>query len=335
VDAEGVALWSEDEAVLGRVRAIVKDSSSRDGALVVTSQRWLEALETMIAVADPNDLRMLRAAAVLADGSFNAWRACGVHAFQLRCRTPWLPPLVNRGGFRPYFQPIVNVDTGGILGYESLVRAEVDGRLMNGGEIIDAARAHNALFQLDEQARVDAVRIGMPKLIEREHLFVNFLPMTVRNPSVCLASVWDAAKSVNADLTRLVFEVVESEAFPDLKHLRAILDEFRQRGSKVALDDLGTGNSALTYIDELAPDYIKLAKGLIPEQPRQDDLLLVRGLVDHAHLRGIRVIAEGIETERQFHAVQSLDIDYIQGWLVGKPEAEPRRDLGMERLRAA
>jgi len=159
--------------------------------------------------------------------------------------------------------------------------------------------------------------------------------MTVREPVAAFAPVWEAAEAVGADVRRLVFEVVESEAFPDIGHLRRMLDELRSRGTKVALDDLGTGNSALTYIDELAPDFIKLAKGLIPEHPKQDDLLLVRGLVDHAHLRGIRVIAEGIETQRQFHAVQSLDVDYIQGWLVGKAEATPRRDLGMDRLRAA
>lgn len=314
---------------------IVGSAVPYDGAIVVDGSGWLDSIETLIAQADPADVRGLRAAAIAEDGSFNAWRACGIEAFRLRCRTPWLPTLINGGGLRPFFQPIVSVGSETILGYESLVRADVDGRLRSGGEIVDAARAHNALFQLDEMARVDAVRIGMPKLREHEHLFVNFLPLTVREPSVCFAPVWEAARAVKADLSKLVFEVVESEAFPDLKHLRAILEEFRSQGSKVALDDLGTGNSALTYIDQLAPDYIKLAKGLIPEQPRQEDLLLVRGLVDHAHLRGIRVIAEGIETERQFHAVQSIDVDYIQGWLVGKPEAEPQRDLGMQRLRAA
>ncbi|MFZ4576053.1 MAG: EAL domain-containing protein [Phycisphaerales bacterium] len=335
-NAKGVALWADDPLLLGRI-AIRADVNPRlfNGAVVLDGDNWPRRLETLLESLSAPERQLLRAAAVDDQGAYNPWKSLGLDPFRYKMATDWFPDLVNGAGLTPFYQPIVRVETAKVLGFEALIRGTVEGELKAGGDIIDTARAHNALSQLDEHARVVAVSEGVPRLEPDEKLFVNFLPLTIRDPRTAFDSVWEALRAAGAEPSCLVFEVVESEAFPDLKVLKSIVEEIRGRGSKVALDDLGTGNAALVYVDELVPDYIKLAKGLIPDYPHQRDLLLVRGLVDHAHLRGIQVIAEGMETVRQWQAVVSLEIDFVQGWLVGKADAVPRRDLGVERLLAA
>jgi EAL domain-containing protein (putative c-di-GMP-specific phosphodiesterase class I) len=224
---------------------------------------------------------------------------------------------------------------GSTFGFEALARAEVDGQLKNGGDLVDAARAHSALFQFDQIARTHAIRSCGPKLQGDEKLFVNFLPMVIYDPKICLRTCREAATEAGVDLSSLVFEVVESEEFPDINHLKTILEHYQENGAGVALDDLGTGQTALSYIEELSPDYIKLAKGLVPEKPRFSDLHLVRGIVEHAKRRGITVLLEGVETEDQLSAAQDLGIDLIQGWLTGRPAAEPVRQQPQQTRRAA
>jgi EAL domain-containing protein (putative c-di-GMP-specific phosphodiesterase class I) len=335
-NASGVALWADDPVLIGRM-ALRAEVGARllNGAVVIDGEDWRYRFERLVESMTWGERRQLRAAAVDSGGVFNAWKSLGIDPFLYKLTTHWFPELVNSRSLTPFYQPIVRVETGTVLGFEALIRGTMDGEMKAGGDIIDAARAHNALFQLDEQARVAAVAAGVPQLEAGEKLFVNFLPLTIRDPASAFELVWEALRKAKADPSCLVFEVVESEAFPDIAMLKAIVSEIRARGAKVALDDLGTGNAALVYVDELLPDYIKLAKGLIPDYPHQRDLLLVRGLVDHAHLRGIKVIAEGMETIRQWQAVVSLEVDYVQGWLVGKADAVPRRDLGVERLLAA
>ena len=108
-----------------------------------------------------------------------------------------------------------------------------------------------------------------------------------------------------ADIARLVFEVTEAHAFPDLKLLRRILDRYRAQGARVALDDMGSGHTSLLYLSALQPDYVKLDRGLLsglsPDDPR---VPLLGAMIRYAHDLGIRVIAEGVESRAE------LEISY-------------------------
>lgn len=250
-------------------------------------------------------------------------------------RTAWLPDMLNTDAFEMHYQPIALVDGRATFAFEALIRGRSPERAVSGQDILNAARAHDALLQFDQRARCKALREGARRLFGEEMLFINFLPLLMYDEAHGRRVEWDMLSRCGLSPRRVCFEVVESEQFPDLPKVRRVVDVFREHGARIALDDLGTGHAALSYIDELQPDYIKLAKGLIPLQPRQEDLLLVRGLVDHAHLRGIRVIAEGIETWRQFEAAEALEVDLVQGWLIGAPAAEPERNLGIRPDRSA
>lgn len=323
---QGVAILSDSPMVSGKLSGMLEPLPNTPAFRTALGEGWLESLKEALARFSPIERQSMRGSPIDAAGGFDPWGAVAIDTLIERLETQWFPAMMNRGGLIPYMQPIARVADGSVFAYEALARAEIDGRLIGGGQIVDAARAHGAMFQFDQVSRTTAIRTCGPKLLGDEKLFINFIPMVIYDPELCLQSCWAAAKESNTPLSSLVFEVVESEQFPDIEHLKRILKTYQDHGAQVALDDLGTGHTALSYIDELSPNYIKLAKGLIPESPRADDLKLVRGLVEHAKGRGITVLVEGVETEAQLKAAADLGIDLAQGWLLGRPAPEPVRN---------
>ncbi|MPY66381.1 EAL domain-containing protein [Deinococcus sp. SDU3-2] len=223
-----------------------------------------------------------------------------------------------------HLQPIVNLTGGEVYGYEALVRAEGEEGLIGAGALLQAAEAHGQSRAFDAQARRGAIRQTYPQLAPGQVLFINFAPGVVYNPDVCLQTTFQTCREVGADFSRLLFEVTESEAFPDLGLLRRILSRYRAEGAQVALDDLGAGHTSLTYLAELRPDVVKLDRALISGLHAHDRRTpLVLALIEYAHDLGIRVVAEGIETATELQMVRELGADYAQGHFLGRPAPAP------------
>lgn len=237
-----------------------------------------------------------------------------------RLGTPWFAEASRHLCF--HFQPIVSVSSapGQVYGYEALVRAQHRGDLIGAGPLLSAAAAHRQSRSFDAHARQEAIRQGYPQLGPDELLFINFAPGVIYNPDICLQTTFRTCQEVGADVSRLIFEVTESERFPDLTLLRRILQRYRAEGAQVALDDLGAGHTSLTYLAELRPDIVKLDRGLIQGLSDTDPRLpLVLALIRYAHDLEIRVVAEGIETAQELALLQQAGADYAQGYLLGRP----------------
>jgi EAL domain-containing protein (putative c-di-GMP-specific phosphodiesterase class I) len=243
-----------------------------------------------------------------------------------RTRSPWFGQAYSALHFA--YQPIFDLHTGAPCGQEALMRARV---LLDGCDqelgalpLLEAAQAHGELRALDARARREAIAQGGPRLKAGQSLFINFSPAVVYDPEVCLQTTFAACREAGLDPARLVFEVTESEAFPDLSVLGAVLARYRREGMRVALDDLGAGHTSLLYLEALRPDLVKLDRGLIrgihDHDPRA---ALVGALIRYAHDLGVQVVAEGIETERELRQCVRLGADAGQGYLLGRPEPEP------------
>lgn len=322
VDYVGAVLRADLDRVQDLLERSLPARPGPDGARVATGPGWVDRLRDLSRRLRPTELPKVRVAGLRPDGSFSAWTTTPLDEFLARLDAPWFPEVLNRGLLTMHFQPILDLASGETFAFEALTRAMLGGRTLGAGEVIGAARGHQAIFQFDQVARREAILQGFPGLAPGERLFINFMPQVIYDPQVCLARTWAAARQVGCNLSSLVFEVVETEDFPDLDHLRAILDAYRSRGAEVALDDVGTGKTALSYIDELSPTYIKMAGDLLPKRPSPKDLSIVAGIVDHAHHRGIKVLIEGIETEEQLLAAQTLGAELGQGFLFGRPARE-------------
>jgi EAL domain-containing protein (putative c-di-GMP-specific phosphodiesterase class I) len=125
-----------------------------------------------------------------------------------------------------------------------------------------------------------------------------------------------------------VFEVVETQNVKDQLHLKEILMYYREKGYKIALDDVGEGYSSLNMLIKLKPDIIKIDRNII-ENINKDEFKqsVYKALYTVAKENNIEVLAEGIETPYEIETIRSIGVDYMQGYYFAKPSAEPIRTI--------
>jgi EAL domain-containing protein (putative c-di-GMP-specific phosphodiesterase class I) len=225
----------------------------------------------------------------------------------------------NPERFRARYQQIVDLDDGGIVGYESLLRATDEaGRELSAAELFGAAAAGGWTNTLDRIGREVAIRDAAPWLRD-QRLFINFVPTSVYRPEVCLATTTAAANKYGVDLRQLVFEVVETHRTEDIGHLTTVVEHYRSRGASIALDDVGSGYSSLSLIDKVRPDIVKIDMDLVQALPDAAAMTIVRAVIQLSQDLDAAVIAEGIETDEQLAIVRDLGADWGQGWIYGRP----------------
>lgn len=152
---------------------------------------------------------------------------------------------------------------------------------------------------------------------------INFLPNAVYEPAACIRKTLEAASEHQFPTHQIIFEITENERVVDKEHLKRIMQEYRRRGFKTAIDDFGAGYSGLNLLAEFQPDIIKLdmelVRGIGSNPVRQ---AIVQGIIGVCKALAIDVIAEGIETEGEFLTLQALGVHYFQGYYFAKPAFE-------------
>ncbi len=242
--------------------------------------------------------------------------------------------------FHSVYQPIVSLQADApqaAIGYEALLRATTPAGLIMPDQMFDAAAQAGWLHILDRIGRTSALR-GASSWLGDSQLFVNFVPTAIYRPEVCLRTTEQAAEQAGIRLDRLVFEVTESEQIADIGHLSKVFDYYRDRGCKVALDDLGAGFSSLNKLVLLKPDVVKLDKEIVQALPDVVSRAVIEAIVQMTHSYGGLVLAECVETLEQAKAATDLGVDLGQGWLFGRPAQQPpinSSKLGADRRRSA
>lgn len=216
------------------------------------------------------------------------------------------------------FQPIVNLTTRTVFAQEALVRGL---NQESAGEILSRVNDTNR-YQFDQACRVTAVQLAA-QLGVQSLISINFMPNAVYRPELCIRTTLDAAVSSGFPIERIVFEITEAEKIEDTKHLRAIVQHYRSRGFRTAIDDFGAGYSGLNLLAELQTDFIKLDMALIRhidrDRPRQ---AIVKGILYVCRDLGIAPIAEGVETAEEVRALQDFGIELFQGFYFARPAFE-------------
>jgi len=129
----------------------------------------------------------------------------------------------------------------------------------------------------------------------------------------------------------LELELTETVLVRDFERSNRKLKRLRKRGVTIAIDDFGTGYSSLSYLQKLPADALKIDRCFVAELDCGSRAPVLKGMIGIARELGIRVVVEGIETAEQFHAIASFGCDEAQGYLLGRPAAEPRLWAGLSR----
>ncbi|GAC1348872.1 MAG: EAL domain-containing protein [Vulcanimicrobiaceae bacterium] len=226
------------------------------------------------------------------------------------------------------FQPIVDAARRTIFSYEALVRGP------------NGESAHSILarvndgnrYRFDQTCRVRALTLAAGLGLEA-NLNINFLPNAVYRPEACIRTTLAAARRLGFPVDRIIFEVTENENVSDAAHLVNIFKEYRRFGFATAIDDFGAGYAGLNLLADYQPHYIKLdinlIRGVDEHRTRQ---AIVRGIVGVCRDLSIAIVAEGVETEAEFHWLYKHGVDLFQGFLFARPGFQSLPPVSMPNL---
>jgi EAL domain-containing protein (putative c-di-GMP-specific phosphodiesterase class I) len=236
-----------------------------------------------------------------------------------RRRRRQLFELVLEGRVTSVYEPIVDVATRTVFGYEALARGPEGSELHSPLALFATATEEDLLFQLDGLCRQSALH-GARDLPGGAKLFLNVRPTTIHDPNFRAEALCRTLERCQLRPSDLVFEISEQESIGNFSIFREVRDYYRKLGFQIALDDTGSGYASLEAVMELSPDYIKVDRTFIhriDEDPARQELL--RALRSVAERIGSRIIAEGLDTLEELQMLGKLGIPFGQGWLFGKP----------------
>jgi len=216
------------------------------------------------------------------------------------------------------FQPITDVQTGGVFAFEALVR----GSKGEGAHNVLSLVTPDSRYAFDQQCRVAAIRgaVNAGILDTDAKLSINFLPNAVYSPAACIQLTIKTAAEVGFPIERLIFEFTENEQITDTKHLQNIIATYREMGFATAIDDFGAGHAGLGLLVKFQTDLLKLDMDLIRGIDKSSSRrIVVSGVIDIAKALGITVIVEGVETDEEYNVLLDLGIRYMQGYLFARP----------------
>lgn len=238
-----------------------------------------------------------------------------------------LREAVEEGQFRVHYQPIVQLDTREIKGFEALLRWQhPEQGLISPYNFIDAAEDTGLLFSIGQWLILRACQ-QLREWEEKSHtaqavtININLSPRQFADARF-MTDLRNAIHEIRIEPSKLQLEMTEAVAATDPKVTVTVLTQLKHLGIGVILDDFGTGNSSLIALRQFPVNALKIDRSLISEMLADRgtcdtvDLIIVLG-----HKLKLKVIAEGIETIQQFELLRELGCDLGQGYLFSQPVA--------------
>jgi diguanylate cyclase (GGDEF)-like protein len=244
--------------------------------------------------------------------------------YALRHSVEWAPRIraaLKQENFILEFQPIYSLKENKINHYECLIRMRGQGdKLYYPQDFIPVAEAMGLIHQIDLWVVNHAFELlrNIPKdtalavnLSGNIFLDKNLYPLVERK-----------LLETGADPSRLVFEITETSAISNFDQTKQMVDRLRHLGCRFALDDFGAGFNSYSYLKHFPVDILKIDGGFITNLHNDPvDQLLVKSMIDISHSLGKKTVAEFVEDRETLKMLQDFGVDFVQGYLIGKPQS--------------
>lgn len=219
----------------------------------------------------------------------------------------------------PYFQPIYDMKTLQIAKYEALVRLQ-----MTTGEIISPFKFLNISQKIKVYPKITEIMVSKTfKLMRAKGVdcTINLDFEDIYNPKT-KKMLFDNIKSFNI-ANQLTIEILENQQMSDEEQFNNFIEEVRQLGVKIAIDDFGSGFANFEHIAKIHSDFIKIDGSLIKNIDKDDNArLIVETIVVFANKLKQKTVAEFVHSKEVYDIVKEIGVDYIQGYYFAEPQAE-------------
>jgi EAL domain-containing protein (putative c-di-GMP-specific phosphodiesterase class I) len=223
---------------------------------------------------------------------------------------------IKDGEFELLYQPQLTADGARMVAVEALLRWTTATGPVPVGEFIASAEKSGAIHELGafalRQACLQAV--AWPQI----RVAVNVSAVQLRDPDFSQA-VKKIVGETGLPFERLELEIIESALIEDFDHAERQFADLRRLGMTVALDDFGTGYSSLTYLRKLPLDKLKIDGSIVADIDKVQSAAIIQALVALARALGLKITAEGVETEQQQRFLKACGCHYVQGYLFSRP----------------
>ncbi|HZF70481.1 GGDEF domain-containing protein [Sulfuricurvum sp.] len=219
------------------------------------------------------------------------------------------------------FQPIVDIHSGAIFGVEALLRGTDTLGYDSIASFFDRLYEENILYTFDLRLREKVIeKFSLIEGYETIKLFYNIDNRVLEMTNFSKGNTVHILRRYGIDTKAMVFEVSEHNEIIDTEHFTKLMLHYRDEGFCIAIDDFGIGHSGYKLLYHCAPDIIKIDRFFltsIDKEPKKK--LLARNMVQLATLLGCRVIAEGVENERELLVCKEIGCQMVQGYFIQRP----------------
>lgn len=237
-----------------------------------------------------------------------------------------LEHIIAEGLIEPHFQPIVDLFSGEIYGYEVLSRAPAP--FQNPLALFQKALEWGLSWELE----IECLTVAFRKIarfipdLPSSKFFLNISPHIFSHPRFQSEfAQFHLQEQFGDNHRRLVFEITETTPINDHQRFRETLQHYRSQGFGIALDDFGAGHSSLVALVSVSPEYVKLDRAIVSNiQAESYKQHLLRSVISFTSNVESKLIAEGIETLDELETLVRLGIRYGQGFFLARPEPDPR-----------
>ena len=220
-----------------------------------------------------------------------------------------------------FLQPITRLADGTVQAFEALVRIRDGEVIIPAGDFVEVAEQLGMAQEMDRavfrKGLAHYAKIN-PKYPDA-CFFFNLFPRSF-NDLNWVRGIPEMVRGAGVPCDRIVLEITEREALPNMSQVRAVIEELRGTGIRVALDDFGSGFSSFMYLKYLPVDFVKI-EGSFVQQIVNDpkDRIMVEHINSMAHQFGLITVAEFVEDEATAKMLVEMGVDYAQGYYFGRP----------------
>jgi diguanylate cyclase (GGDEF)-like protein len=236
-----------------------------------------------------------------------------------------------------YFQPIVELSTGKVHKAEALLRwIHPERGMISPVEFIPLAEETRLILEIGAWVRMQSAiwcKRWNEICTDKFQISINRSPVEFMDDSKIASVTTFIAYLREHGLTgeNFVFEITEGMLLNLSSNVSNELMVLRNEGIQVSLDDFGTGYSSLSYLNKLDIDYLKIDKSFVCDiTPESDNLVLCEAIISMSHKLGLKVIAEGVETEQQRDLLVKAHCDFAQGYFYSRPVPPEELEIWMK-----